>query len=293
MKSVFVTGASGFIGGHIARALAARWEVCAPAHSELELSDEAAVSAFFSGKYFDAVIHCAAKPGHRNAKDPSGIFYENTRQFFNLARQKSRFRKMIFISSGMVYDRRHYIPLMKEDYFDAHVPADEAGFAKYVCAKYAEAAENIIELRPFGVYGPGEDYAIRFISNAVCKAVCGLPITVKRNRKFDYVHVDDLVLAVEHFIASDGKHKSYNAASGKPVELVEIARKVAEISGSQTEIIVREQGMDAEYSADIARLAEEIPGFPRVSLDDGIRELYDWYLARKDTLNKECLLFDK
>ena len=41
---------------------------------------------------------------------------------------------------------------------------------------------DAVELRPFGVYGPGEDYAIRFISNACCKALLGMPVTLRRDR---------------------------------------------------------------------------------------------------------------
>ncbi len=59
-----------------------------------------------------------------------------------------------------------------------------------------------MELRLFGVFGPHEDYAIRFISNAICKALFGLPITLRQNRTFSYLFIDDLGPIVERFLTA-------------------------------------------------------------------------------------------
>ena len=120
--------------------------------------------------------------------------------FFNLAGDEELCPRMVFLGTGAVYDMRHYEPLMPEEYFGDHVPADETGFSKYVIAKYAEKADHVVELRPFGVFGKYEDYAIRFISNAICKTLFDLPVTLRQNRRFSYVWIDDLVRVVEHFM---------------------------------------------------------------------------------------------
>ncbi len=122
-------------------------------------------------------MHCATKPGHRNAKDPSDVLYANLRMFHNLMRADDAFGRMILLTSGLVYDQRHYVAKMTENDFGAHVPVDESGFSKYLCARQAERLDNVIELRPFGVFGKYEDWEIRFISNAICKALFDFPIT--------------------------------------------------------------------------------------------------------------------
>ena len=97
-------------------------------------------------------------------------------------------------------------PKMAEEYFGQSIPADEHGFCKYVIGKYIENSTKIIDLRVFGIFGKYEDYAIRFISNAICKAIHDLPITIKQNRKFDYIDIDDLMPILEFFIERSGKN---------------------------------------------------------------------------------------
>ena len=61
------------------------------------------------------------------------------------------------------------------------MPDDEHGFSRYVIAGLRPRDERVVELRPFGVFGPYEDYAIRFISNAICKTLFDLPVTLRQD----------------------------------------------------------------------------------------------------------------
>jgi len=247
--NILITGGSGFIGRNLAEYLGAGHTVFTPTHRELELLDEDAVRNYFRSRDIDVVIHTAVRPGHRNAPDPSSQLYNNTRMFFNIIRNKDRFRKMIVLGSGLVYGLDNYIPKMKEAYFDTHVPADEGGFSKYIIAKYIEKIDYAAELRVFGIFGKYEDYAIRFISNAICKTIFDLPITIKQNRIFDYIYINDLMPVIDHFI-NGGKAGAYNVCSGQPVELKELAEKVRKISGKRLPIVIGQDGMGPEYSGD-------------------------------------------
>lgn len=290
---IFMTGGSGFIGRNLVEYLSQKHEVLAPTHQVLELLDEDAVRFFFEQHDIDVVIHGAVRPGHRNAKDPSNQLYHNTRMFFNIARNANRYGKMIFLSSGLVYDMRYYLPKMKEEYFDTHVPNDEGGFSKYISAKYIEQVENIVELRLFGVFGKYEDYAIRFISNAICKILFDLPITTKQNRRFDYLYIDDLMPVIDYFIENKGKYKCYNVTPDEAIELLVLADKVRQISGKDLPSLVAQNGMGIEYSGDNTRLHEEIPEITFTPIDEAICQLYEWYSKNTHLINKEYLLFDK
>ena len=290
---LFITGSSGFIGQNLVEKLKGGYEILAPSHKELELLDEGTVQEFFRKRRVDVVIHCAIKPGHRNAPDPTHLVYSNTRNFFNLARNADRFRKMIWLSSGAVYDLRHYRPKMKEDYFDVHVPVDETGFYKYVCAKYAQGSANIIELRPFGVFGPHEDWEIRFISNAICKSLFDIPITIGQNRRFDYLFVDDLVQVIQYFIENDGRYRAYNVTPDQALELKTLAEKVRTRSGKDLEIKISRPGMGVEYSGSNQRLREQISELQLTGIDEAIARLYDWYQDRRHLIRREALLHDK
>lgn len=291
---VLITGGSGFIGRNLLESpLARKYELLAPRHAELELLDEDAVCGYLRNGHFDVVLHSATKPGHRNAKEPGKVFYENTRMFFNLARNAGHFKKMLVIGSGAIYDMRHYQPKMREEYFDVHVPCDEHGLCKYVCGKYIEKADNVVDLRVFGIYGRYEDYAIRFISNMICKALFDLPLTIKQNRRFDYLWVDDLVPVLEHFMLNNAKHTAYNVTPDSSVELLDLARLVLRVSGKDLPIQTAQPGMGREYSGDNARLTGEMSGLMFTPHETAINKLYAWYAANKSSLNRELLLSDK
>lgn len=294
MKKILLTGGSGFIGKNIVESyLAEKYQIIAPKRVELDVADDESVRNFFQkNKNFDVVIHSACKPGHRNAVDASGVFYTNSRMFFNLEKHSNSFGKMIVIGSGAIYDMRHYQPKMKEEYFGENIPADEHGFCKYVIEKSIEKSSNIADLRVFGIFGKYEDYAIRFISNAICKTIFDLPITIRQNRKFDYIYVDDLMPVLEFFIEHDSCHRSYNVTPDSAVSLLEIAEIVKKISQKNLEIKVAQSGFGSEYSGDNSRLKSEI-NFKFRNIEEAISELYHWYLSNKNNLDKQLLLTDK
>lgn len=291
--NIFITGGSGFIGRNIIEYLARHYDIFAPTHKELELVDDKAVRRYFKNHKIDIVIHAAVRPGHRNAKDPSSQLFINSRMFFNIIRNKDYFKKMILLNSGLVYDMCHYKPKMSEAYFDSHVPIDEGGLSKYIAAKYAEKTDYIKELRIFGIFGKHEDYAIRFISNAICKTLLDLPITLKQNRRFDFIYIDDLMPIIDYFIKNNGDYYAYNVTPDESIELKEIAEKVKKISGKDLPIIVAKEGMGAEYSGDNSRLKKELKEIKFTPIDEAIKKLYEWYAENKKTINKEVLLIDK
>ncbi|MEN6621740.1 MAG: NAD-dependent epimerase/dehydratase family protein [Smithella sp.] len=293
-KTIFITGGSGFIGKNLVEKLTDYYEILAPAHHELELLDENAVTHFFQTHNIDIIIHCATKPGHRNAPDPTGLIFNNTRMFFNLIRNSRLYKKMILLTSGAVYDMRYYQPKMEENYFDTHVPVDETGYSKYICAKYAEAMDNIIELRPFGVFGKYEDWEIRFISNMICKALFDLPLTIKQNRYFDYIYINDLIMVIRHFIEHQtSNYKVYNVTPDHALELKNIAEMVLDIAGKELDIIIENPELGIEYSGCNKRLEAEIPEVSKTDIFSDIASLYQWYANHLYLINPELLLKDK
>jgi GDP-L-fucose synthase len=291
---VFITGGSGFIGRNLKEQLANKYRIFAPSSNELNLLDGDAVNDYLKKNKFDVVIHSATWNATKNSsKDTTRVLENNLRMFFNMTRGTSHYGKMLYFGSGAEYDRRNWIPRMKEEYFDIHVPADDYGFSKYIIAKYAANTIKIFNLRLFGVFGKYEDWEIRFISNACCKAAWDMPITIRQNVAFDYLYVDDLVKITEWFMSNDAKNNIYNVCTGMSFELESLAQKVLAASGKNLDIVIEKEGLGKEYSGDNDKLLKEMGGFIFRGMDDCVNDLYAWYLKNKMAYDPSKLLVDK
>jgi GDP-L-fucose synthase len=289
---LLITGANGFIGRNLIEKLRPLYAVLAPSRAELDLTDDVAVRQYLREHRFDVVVHAATVRANRRIGAPPNLMQQNCRMFFNLARNHDAFGKLLFLSSGAVYDRRSPVVRVHESCFDRSVPSDPYGFAKYVCSQHIGGSSNLFDLRLFGVFGPYEDWETRFLSNACCRAVWDLPVTLNQNVRFDYLDVADLAELLRWFIENQPRHRAYNVCTGRAIDLIAYARKIVSASGKNLPVVVRDKGLGDEYSGDNRRLLEEIPGFQFRSTDDSIHSLYSWYAARKAEIDPARLHFD-
>ena len=300
MNNIFITGAQGFIGKnlveYLARDIKKGYFLFYPDHGELELFDADKVLQFINDNKIDVVIHCANTGGSRKTgydiKDPY-VAENNLRMFFNLTRCLGQAKLLINLGSGAEYDRAYYKPKMNEDYFDRHVPSDRYGFSKYICSKYISNSQNSINLRLFGVFGKYEDHRFRFISNAIVKNLSGLPITINKNVYFDYLYVNDLMKVLEYFIHNPARHKNYNVCTGKVIDLATIADMINKISEKPSEVIIKNQGLNPEYSGDNSRMLEELGEFDFTPFNEALKELFLWHKNNINEVDKELIKKDE
>lgn len=288
---VFITGANGFTGRNLSEQLNNRYALSALNRQELDLLDAQKVLGYLKAHRFDAVIHTAtydAAPKH-STKDPAKVLENNLRMFFNLARGQDYFGKMIYFGSGAEFDKPHWKPRMKEEYFDQYLPQDQYGFSKYVMTKYAQVSSNIYNLRLFGVFGKYDDWRTRFISNACCNAVLGEPIVIKQNVTFDYLYIDDLVNLIRWFIENQPVEKIYNVCTAHTFDHLTLAKKIVQLSAKDIEIIIKDKNARIEYSGDNSRLMSEIGGYNFIDMDEALGKLYSWYLENKESINLDAL----
>ena len=292
-RRVLVTGGSGFIGRNLAASLAGSWDVLAPRRAELDLVDDDSVAAWFDANEVHGVVHAATTPAHRNAAAMGDVAARNLRMFFNLMRHERRWTRMLVLGSGAEYDARHYSPKMTEERFGEHLPADPSGFSKFVISQLAAADPRVTVLRLFGVFGPHEDWEIRFISNAICKALFDRPITLRQNRRFDYLWIEDLAPVIGRFLETDPRRRAYNVTPDESQELHSLAQIVRDVSGKNVEIRVAEPGLGVEYSGSNERIHRDLPGLtftpPRVAIE----RLYRWYEGHREMIRPEALDRDK
>jgi GDP-L-fucose synthase len=284
VKRILITGTGkrGFVGRNLAEAFKGIYELYTPASKELDLTDSDAVSCFFDRNKIDVIIHAAASFNDKLNSD--------LKMFFNLEKHSKNTEKFIYFGSGGEFDKRFDIINAVEDEAENRIPADEYGFAKYIMNSYARRSANIYNLRLFGIFGKYEDWTYKFISNLCCKAIFDLPLSIRRECRFDYVYIDDLPEVVTWFIENKPDYNDYNFVSGKSVLLSEIAKIIVEISGKKLDIIIlNPDGLNNEYTASSERLKKLLPWFEPMPIYAAIEKLYKWYFDNKSRIDFNIL----
>ncbi len=293
-KKILLTGGSGFIGKNIQESfLSDKYIIVAPSSSDLNLLDTQSVDKYFKRKSFDVVLHAACKPGHRNAKDLKDIFYSNVRMFENLVRYRNKYKKFINFGSGAIYDTSKNISSVKEDKMFDNIGKAEHDFCKYVVAKRIESLDNFLDLNIFGIFGKYEDWQIRFVSNSICKILFGLPITIKQNKVFSYLYIDDFMPILDFFVSKPVKYKNYNIVPDKKISLLAIAKIIKELRHEKNKIKASRRGYGFEYTGNNSRLVKEFKNVRFTDIKDYIKDLYHYYKQNINSIDKNLLLTDK
>lgn len=288
---ILITGGAGFIARNLSERLNNEYDITAINIKDIDLLDSSKVFDYLKSHQFDAIIHTATydAAARFSTNDPVKVLENNLKMFFNIARCKDYFGKMIYFGSGAEFGRENWMAKMKEDYFDKYVPTDQYGFSKYIMTKYAQSSKNIYNLRLFGVFGKYDDWRTRFIPNTCCCAVLNLPIGIDQNKFYDFLHIDDLVKIVRWFINNKPQYNVYNVCTGKINDLKTLAEKIIKISGKNLDINIKTDGLGVEYGGDNALLMNELNDFKFSPIDDKIRELYNWYDLNKGIIEKDKL----
>lgn len=281
MKNLLILGASGFAGKNLYEFLKRydnEYSIDTPSSSELNLLDEKSVVDYLTEKKYDAIINAAVcNPRRLSYNNKLSELDCDLRMYYNLEKCSELYGKMLYFGSGAEYDKRFPIVNVSEDDIARSIPTTDYGFAKYVIGRNIENSRNIYNFRIFGLFGKYENWKTTFISGACCKALKGLPITIRQNTVFDYLHIDDFCRAVKWFIDADPKYHTYNVTSGKKIDLLTIAKKVLEISGIDVPIYVCKEGYGNEYTASNERLMNESEQFLVTDIEEGIQKLLVYY----------------
>lgn len=274
---ILLTGASGFIGRAFLNAWKDKYELLAPSHKQLDLLDAGSVESYIRNNRFDLILHTANTNNIVHAELADFQLDYNLRMFCNLEKCKDYYGKMFYFGSGAEYDMLHYAPNMKESYFGSYVPSDPYGFSKYLMSKISEKSDNIYDFRLFGVYGIGEEWKRRFISNMIYQALNKTEMRMDRNMMFDYLYIDDLIASIERIIDTTPDYHNYNLCSGKVVSLRDLADIIREETGSNADIVMNSTDWKKEYSGDNRRFVSEFGDIVCTPVRDSIRFMVKYY----------------
>lgn len=288
--TILITGAgpNGVTGRLIKESLQGSYSVLSPGSNELDLTDSSQVASYFDSHKIDQVIHCATfRPLTANkANFVNDELESNLRMYFNLAAQADKVEKIIYFGSGAEFDKTRDIVNIEEGAFGSAIPKDRYGFAKYVMNRHAITSDNIYNIRLFGTISPYERYTKNVVSNLCVKAAKGLPLELRRDCRFSFVYMPDVLKVINFMLTKTPKYHDYNIVMPQSCLLSEIAEMIKSFSGSNQEIRFLEKGLNREYTASNARIIGDA-GIEFTSLSAAVREVYNHYENIVDAIDLE------
>ena len=117
MRTILVTGASGFVGSRVVSRWRNEYVVLAPTRAELDITDSKSVNSYFMLNYPDVVVHLAAisNTGYCE-QNPDESYRVNVESVCNLAAACARNGvKLVFFSSDQVYNGNYESGPLSED----------------------------------------------------------------------------------------------------------------------------------------------------------------------------------
>jgi len=302
-KKILITGAGGFVGGHLANwlaripctlALAGRG-----APRPADPADVAAISwhakdtttaefreTMVAGN-FDTIFHFAGNTSvPLSVAQPTMDFQQNcvaTVEILEALRTSGSDAVFVYASSAAVYGNPARLPIAEAD---PTTPISPYGVSKLAAESYVSAycrhyGLRGSSLRIFNPFGPG--FRKLVVYDLARKALRGpeLEVIGDGSQARDFLYIDDLVSAILHvaaFAPHDGG--AYNLGSGIATATSEIAEQLVEIVNPDLPIRYNEArtaGSPEQWCADIGKL-RALGWAPKVSLAEGLARTAQWIM---------------
>ncbi len=299
---IFLAGHGGLVGSAIARKLtAAGFEhVLTRTRGELDLTEQAAVRAFFAEAKPEYVFLAAARVGGILANDSyrADFIRENLLIQTNVidAAYRQGTSKLLFLGSSCIYPKFADQPIVEDSLLTGALePTNEAyAIAKIagitMCQSYAsQYGFNAISLMPTNLYGPGDNFdletshvlpaLIRKFHQAKLEGAPEVVVWGTGKPRRELLHVDDLADASLFLMETYESPGIINVGTGADIIIAELAGLIGDIVGYQGSVRFDDTKSDGtpQKLLDVTRL-NGLGWRARIELKDGIRDTYNWYL---------------
>ena len=238
---VAVTGASGFVGGAVTRALRTAGHEVRPFGRRdasalqqplagYEVWDVAAGTRTLD---VDAVVHCAAEVGQWGAH--SLFWRTNVQGTQHVTQSMPSAARLVYVSTASVYPPTHSDSAIPESASDGTRPVSTYGRTKLAGERVASARDgSTIVLRPHIVYGVGDTTLWPRFDAA--RRNSSIRIPGDGTNRVSVTHIGNLVSAVVAALESDAAAGVYNIADDEVPSLDELLRTMFARRGLPTQI---------------------------------------------------------
>ena len=299
---IYVAGHRGLVGSSILRALdkAGYKNIVYRTHQELDLTNYEAVKEFFEKERPEYVFLAAAKVGGiwANKTHKAEFIYENLQIQNNVIKNAYDFgvKKLLFLGSSCIYPKMCPQPI-KEEYLlsgyleetnDAYAIAKISGLM--MCRAFRQQyGVDYISAMPTNLYGYNDNFDLE--SSHVLPALMRKIHEAKENNipevtvwgpgapLREFLFVDDLAEALVFLMNEYSGEEHVNVGTGTDVSIKELAQLICKVVGYSGKIVFDTSKPDGtpKKLLDVSKI-NSLGWKAKVSLEEGIRKTYEWYL---------------
>ena len=314
MGTALVTGARGFAGAWLARALLERGErvvsfdkgrderpVSTLSLLEIDgdvvdvvgdLGDGAELRTLLRGQGVDSVFHLAAETivGTVQASPVRG-FETNVRGTWTLldACLAEGVGRVVVASSDKAYGAHPELPYRESFALQATAPYEASKAAADIIARsyWHSYGLPVAVTRFANIYGGADLNFSRLVPEAVCAALDGRAPVLRSDGspERDFLYVEDAAAAylaiADALDREEVRGEAFNAGGGRPYAVGEVVALIARLSGTGVEPDIQGSGnpdgeIDRQY-VDPSKLGEVCGWGPVIDLEEGLRRTIEWY----------------
>lgn len=301
---VYVAGHGGLVGSAIVRRLQADGytNILTATRRQLDLRDQAAVTAWFLENRPEYVYLVAGTVGGilANSTRPAEFIYDNMMIHGTVvhAAHLAGTTKLLYLGSSCIYPRDAHQPITEEELLTGPLePTNEwYAIAKIAGIKLCQAyrrqyGSDFISAMPTNLYGPNDNFdltsshvlpaLIRKFHDAREHGRDTVEIWGTGSPMREFLHVDDLADACVYLMQHYSGDSHVNVGTGTDLAIRELAEKIRDVvhpTATLTFDTTKPDGTPRKV-LDTSRLTA-LGWQPRISLDDGIRSTYDWFLQQ-------------
>lgn len=227
MLKILITGGNGNIAKMIKNNLSSEFNIISICRSDFDLLDFKSVQKYMSNpsNTFDILIHTAINGGRRTLTENGNVVYNNILMFENLIKFADKFRLIINLDSGAIYDRSTNIFSRKEDELIT-VPNDYYGLSKYLIYKRSLLYSNVVNFRIFNIFHVNEE-PDRFIKACFLAKQHGTNVNIIQDKYFDFMYEDDFIMIIKYYLTNINNlislPKTFNLSYKNKYKLSDIA----------------------------------------------------------------------
>ena len=308
---IFVAGHRGMVGSALVRRLEAAGytNLLLRGRDELDLVEQARVRRFFATEKPAYVFLAAAKVGGIGANNtfPADFIYQNLMIESNVIRasHEAGVRRLMMLGSSCIYPRLAAQPMREQELLGGPLePTNEPyAVAKIAGIKLCESynrqhGTDFRSVMPTNLYGPHDNFhptnshvlpaLLRRLHEAKTAGAEAVTVWGSGRPRREFLHADDLADATLHVMSvaretldavTSPMLSHVNVGSGEEVSIGELVQKLAAVVGFRGRIEFDASKPDGTPRKLLdSSLLHRLGWRPTISLDEGLRSTYRWYL---------------